>query len=165
MPRQLEKDVVERRRHDDDVVDRDARVVEPADGARDSSAALSELHADRPVLRIRRGFPDAVEGLDRPIAIGEAAELDVEPPPTDLPLELLGRALGNHEPLVDHRDPVAESVGLVEVLRRQENRRPSRDEALHQLPETEPTPRVEARRRLVEEQDGWPRNERAAEIE
>ena len=42
--------------------------------------------------------PEARQHLDRPIALRRVAEADVEPLAADLPLELVRRALGDHEP-------------------------------------------------------------------
>ena len=92
-------------------------------------------------------------------------EADLEPLASHLRLQLVGRALGDHEPVVDHRDPVGEAVGLVEVLRRQEDGRALRDESLDRLPEGDAAAQVEPCRRLVEEQDRWAGDERGAEVE
>ena len=92
-------------------------------------------------------------------------EPDVEPLATDLPLELVRRALGDHEPLVDDGDAIAQAIGLVQVLGREENRRPLGHEALDELPEAESAPGIEAGRRLVEKEHGRPRNKRAGEVE
>ena len=72
----------------------------------------------------------------------------------DARLEFSRRAFGNHHPVVDHGDPVGELVGLLEVLRRQEDRHAEVVvEAPHLLPDRRPAGRVEAGRRLVEEED------------
>jgi hypothetical protein len=42
--------------------------------------------------------------------------VDLQHLTTDLVLQLVGRALGDHGSEVDHRDPVGELVGLLEVL-------------------------------------------------
>ena len=72
-------------------------------------------------------------------------------PPTRS-LSSSGGALGEHAAVVDHRDRVGEPVGLVEVLRGQQHGRALGDEPLDRLPQREPAARVEAGRRLVEEQ-------------
>ena len=55
-------------------------------------------------------------------------------------------------PEVDHRDPVGEVVGLLEVLRRQQHRLALAYELADHLPEVDPAPGVQAGGRLIEEQ-------------
>ena len=69
----------------------------------------------------------------------------------DRGLELRRRALGDHLAAVDHGDPVGELIGLVEVLRAQQNRRALADERADDVPHLVARARVEAGRRLVEE--------------
>ena len=73
------------------------------------------------------------------------------PAPTDA-LSSPRRALGDHPAVVDDRDPVGELVGLVEVLRGQQHRRALGDERADDVPHLVAPARVEAGRRLVEEQ-------------
>ena len=80
-------------------------------------------------------------------------------------LELVRSALRDQEPVVDDGDPLGQPVGLVEVLRRQEHRRPARDEALDRVPERDPAARVEPGRRLVQEDHGRLGDEGAGEVE
>ena len=84
----------------------------------------------------------------------------------DLRLQRGRRPLGDDPAVVDDPDAVGEDVGLLEVLRRQEHRhvvlaREPRD----LLPERRAALRVEAGRRLVEEQDRGPVDEREREVE
>ena len=69
------------------------------------------------------------------------------------PLELIRRALGDQPPLVEHRDLVGELIRLLQVMRRQEDRDPAVDEVADDLPHGPAAARVEARGRLVEEDD------------
>ncbi len=71
----------------------------------------------------------------------------------DLPLEIRRRALGDDQPGIDDRDPVAERVGLVQVVRGEEDRHALIAEPAHLLPHPGPALRVEPRRRLVQEDD------------
>ena len=74
--------------------------------------------------------------------------------PADLRLQRGRRPLGDDLPLVDDPDPVREDVRLLEVLRRQEDRHALlAAQARDLLPERGPALRVEAGRRLVEEED------------
>src|SRR4051794_11026197 len=81
-------------------------------------------------------------------------------------LELGGRAAGAQSPAVHERDPLAELVGLVHVVRREQDRHAallaqSRDE----IPHGAARDRVEADRRLVEDQHARPVDERLRELE
>ena len=67
--------------------------------------------------------------------------------------------------VVDDRDAVGEPIGLVEVLRGQQHGGAVRDEALDRLPQADAAARVEAGRRLVEEQDRRVGDEGGREVE
>jgi hypothetical protein len=85
---------------------------------------------------------------------------------TDLGLQLGRRSLGDDLALVDDPDPVREDVGLLEVLRRQEDRHTGL--AAHQshlVPDVRAALRIEARRRLVEEEDARAVDEGEREVE
>src|SRR5262249_23677109 len=99
------------------------------------------------------------------VALRRIGNADVQPLSADPALELVGSPLRDDEPMVNDDDGVAETVGLVQVLRRQKNGRPLRDEALDEVPEADAASRVEASGRLVEKENRWPRDERSAEIE
>ena len=63
------------------------------------------------------------------------------------------------------RDPVGEPVRLLEVLGRQQDRDAARDELADDVPHDPPAARVEARRRLVEEDDPRLADERHRQVE
>jgi hypothetical protein len=67
--------------------------------------------------------------------------------------------------VVDDRDAVGEVIGLFEVLGREQHRDPAELELADHLPHRRATCRVEAGRRLVEEQDRWPGDEARGEVE
>ena len=67
--------------------------------------------------------------------------------------------------VVEHRDPVGELVGLLEVLRGQEDRDAVGDEVADDLPHRVAAARVEAGGRLVEEDDPRVADERHREVE
>ena len=75
------------------------------------------------------------------------------------------RALADDAPVVDDRQPVAELVGLLQVLRGEEDRRAARVDAAHLVPHGEAARGVEAGGRLVEEEDLGPVDERRREVE
>ncbi len=77
---------------------------------------------------------------------------DVDVVAADLPLERAGVAAGDDPAAVDDDDVVGEALGLVEVLRRQQQRGAAVDERVEHVPQLGARPRVETGGRLVEEQ-------------
>ena len=71
----------------------------------------------------------------------------------DLALELVRRALGDDLAVVHDRDPVAERVGLVEVVRGEEDGHALGAQPADLVPHVGPALRVEAGGRLVQEDD------------
>nr|BFF10470.1 hypothetical protein GCM10025699_17730 [Microbacterium flavescens] len=69
-------------------------------------------------------------------------------------LQLGERAVGDDAALVEDRDPVGELLGLVEVLRGQQDGRPIRGELLDGIPHLDARLRIETRGGFVEEHDG-----------
>ena len=80
-------------------------------------------------------------------------------------LEGRRRALGDHTAVVDDDDVVGETVGLLEVLGRQEEGGALADQLLDDFPEVVAAARVEAGRRLVQEQHRGAVDERCGEVE
>ena len=83
----------------------------------------------------------------------------------DEPLELVGGALGDQPAVVEDRDPVGELVGLVQVLRREEDRDAAGDEVADDLPHGAAAARVQAGGRLVEEDDARVADQAHREVE
>src|SRR5215213_6027681 len=77
--------------------------------------------------------------------------------------ELPARPLGDDPAVVDERDPVAQLLGLFEVVRREQDRRALGVDPLDVVPELEPQLDVDARGRLVEDQQPRPVHQRARE--
>src|SRR2546430_9712441 len=93
---------------------------------------------------------EADQHVARPLEVGlVAGEGQVEVRAADLRLEGRRRALGDDHALVDDADAVGELVGLLEVLRGQEDRRAGGLEAADLLPEREAADGVQSRRGLV----------------
>src|SRR5205085_8101122 len=89
---------------------------------------------------------------------------------TDLDLQVRRRELARRpEPdddaVAQDGDAVGELLGLVEVVRREEDGLPELAEGADHLPRRAPRRRVEARRRLVEEDELGIADERDAEVE
>src|SRR5207247_11007990 len=135
------------------------------DDSREVRAPVLEPHRDA-----RRG---AAGGLAEPLedardrlwggAVG-GGRLDRRPP--DLRLQLRGRALGDDVPVVDDPDAVGECVGLLEVLRGQEDGHPVLSRQSCDLaPERASALYVETGRRLVEEEARRAMGEREREVE
>ena len=82
-----------------------------------------------------------------------------------LGLETRGRALAHDPAVVDDREPVAELVRLLQVLRRQEDRRASLVDATQLVPDGQAARGIEAGRRLVEKQHLGLVHERRREVE
>jgi hypothetical protein len=83
----------------------------------------------------------------------------------DEPLELVRGALGDQPPVVEDRDPVGEFVRFLQVLRREEDRDATSDEAADDLPHGASAARVEAGGRLVEEDDARVTDQAHREVE
>src|SRR5262249_44258643 len=79
--------------------------------------------------------------------------------------ELCGRALADDLAADDDGHAVGELLGLVEVVGRQQDRRAERAERANRLPGLAARLRVEARRRLVEEDQVRVADQREAEVE
>ena len=91
---------------------------------------------------------------EQPLGLGPLLGVEqahVQRAGADRGLELAGRALGDHLAVVDHRDPVGELVGLVEVLGAEQDRRALGDQRADDVPDLVARARVEPGRRLVEE--------------
>ncbi len=108
---------------------------------------------------------DAGEHGQRLVAFAGARQLDLEDLSADAILQLVAGALSDHAAVVDHRDPVGELVGLLEVLRREQERRSFADELPHDHPDLVAAARIEAGRGLVEKQDPRAREQARGEVE
>ena len=80
-------------------------------------------------------------------------------------LQLRGRALGDQPAAVEDPDPVGEVVGLVEVLRGQQHRHAVGDQLADDRPQVATAARVETGRRLVEEDQPGPDDERHRQVQ
>ena len=75
------------------------------------------------------------------------------PSTPESPMSSAGRSLPDDLAVAEHRDAVGELLRLVEVVRRQEDRRAERAKRADHVPRGAARGRVEARRRLVEEDE------------
>ena len=86
----------------------------------------------------RAQLAEAGDDLARPLQVDVAGEHEVEVGAADLGLQRGGRARGDDPPGGDDPDPVGELVGLLEVLRREEDRRALVAQAAHLVPQRQP---------------------------
>ena len=112
-----------------------------------------ELHRER--ARPRRGLgAEAAKQRAQPLELVGRLGHDLDGRLADLRLQLRRRALGDDPAVVDDPDAVGEHVGLLEVLRREEDGHALlAREPPDLVPERGAALRVEAGRRLVEEED------------
>ena len=115
-----------------------------------SASSSASAHVEQ---RARRGEAARVGEAQADVAVVQAA------------LELLRRAGGDDRAVVEDRDPVRELVRLVEVLGGQEDRHAAGRQRADDLPHRAPAARVQARRRLVEEDHARVADERHGQVE
>src|ERR1035441_3449916 len=82
-----------------------------------------------------------------------AGQVDDDDVAGELALEVRRGAFGDDQPRVDDRDPVTQRVGLVEVVRGEEDRHALVAEPAYLLPHAGPARRVQPSGRLVQEDD------------
>ena len=119
----------------------------------------------RVLVKGRGADPVASEDLGRRFDLGALVHDDLDPLTALLGLEGIGGAAGDDLPVVVAGDGVGQLVGLLQVLRREQERRPVPDETADDLPHPEPAARIEAGRRLIEEEQPRPADEGAAEVQ
>ena len=117
-------------------------------------AAAPDADADHAglLVGVRLALADLGDRRDRvadPAAVGHG---ELEHVPADPALQLLGRARGDDQAVVDDHDLVGQFVGLVQVLGGEQQRRPVGHQRPDDVPHAQPRPRVQAGRRLVQEQ-------------
>ena len=99
----------------------EARVVDGTDDPRQPGEPLAQPDDDVAGAAVER-LAEGGERGDEPLPVGVVDGDGVDARQADLGLQLVRRPLGDDVPVVDDPDPVREHVGLLEVLRRQEDR-------------------------------------------
>jgi hypothetical protein len=127
-------------------------------GDRHAQAAAVGIDADGSFAELLEHLPS---GLER----RAVREGHLEPLSADLALQLVRRAVGDGATMVDDHDVIGQAVGLLEVLRRHEQRRPAAGQLGDEIPHRQPALRIQARGRLVEEDDRRLHHERGAEVQ
>src|SRR2546430_13103124 len=107
---------------------------------------------------------ECAQPFDRRRVDPEDLELD-HAEVADVRLEVVWRAERDHAALVDDGDAVAELVCLEEVVRREDDRGAAFMELAHDAAQLARADRVETDRRLVEEEDARPMQQRSGEMQ
>ena len=113
----------------------------------------------------RLAAEDAADDVAGERLVGAGGELQLERRAADRGLQLVGRALRDLAAAVDDRDPVGELIGLVEVLRGQQDRAAVGDQVPDRVPHLAAGARVQAGGRLVEEDQRRPRDQARREVQ
>ena len=131
----------------------------PGSGRRTSSSGTAP--PNRAASDSTSAVGSAVRSLDAAVALAPAHErrAQVAGPSWSTAVDIEQTAAG------DDADPVGQVLGLVEVVRGQEHRRPAVAQRLEQLPERPPRLRVEAGGRLVEEEQLGPADDAQRDVE
>ena len=106
-----------------------------------------------------------VEEAGRAIEATQIGEPQDDVAARDEPLELLRGAFDDQPAVVEQRDPVGEVVGLLQVLRGEEDGDAAGHEVTDDLPHAAAAARIEAGGRLVEEDDARPADQRHRQVE
>jgi len=85
------------------------------------------------------------------VQVTGAGEVQPDVPAGDAALELGGAALGDDAAVVEDRDPAGELIGLLQVLRGEEDRDAGRHQVANDLPHGPAAARIKAGGRLVQE--------------
>src|SRR3954451_21153550 len=137
-----------------DVLQRRPRDLEVLEGLAAGQRLAGEL-----VERARRVVGDELGGLAGRVAVGDAHAL------RGVNTELARRALGQDLAALDDRHAVGERLRLVEVVRREHNRLAELAQRADRAPRDAARGRVEARGRLVEEDQLRVADERQPEVQ
>jgi len=152
-PRAVQEDLVEGGPPDADILGHDPRGVQPPDEFRQAHHARGHGRGEPALPRVhpgRAGHDIRQDGLGG-VEAGGLGQHHVDPAAEGI-LQLVRAAVRGHQPRVDDHDLIGDPVGLLEVLRRQQDRRAVRGQRADGGPDVRPAARVQAGRRLVKEQ-------------
>jgi hypothetical protein len=152
---------------DSEVADANPRTTELGGRLFDEDKALARRRQGQPVrtpVFLRDAAADPSERCLGLVALSDVEQFDLEDLAANAVLELVARSLGDHAAVVDHGDLVRELIGLLEVLRRQQNRRAFAAQVADDRPDLVATSRIEAGGRLVEEEHAWPGEQARCEV-
>lgn len=153
MAGESEEDVVEGRAANPGVVQLDASLAQLGkDSGQGAGAELNRnLKRASGVVHGDRAGAVASEDLAGSAGVSGVDQCKRDAVAADLRFELIRRAFGDHATLIHDVDAVGEVIGLFELLRGEEHGGAAGDEALDDPPQGDPTARIEAGRRLIEE--------------
>ena len=126
--------------------------VESAHHLAEHDRAVGGWHLHDFTLEAEITIADPGECLARGAGAFDIGHAYLDHRPTHAGLQLGRGALGDHPAVVDDRDAVGEAVGLLEVLRGQQQRGPFAHEVFDDLPQLDAAARVEPGRGFVEKQ-------------
>ena len=136
-----------------DRLDPDPLRLERREDGRNRAGAAGD--AATQLATLGRGLEHVFQGRDDPLRVRRppVAELDLDRLAAEAALQLLRCPLDDHPPEADDREPVGKLVGLLHVVRRQEDRqRLALGEPFELLPHRCARLGIEAGRRLVQEE-------------
>ena len=168
VPGQRQEHVIERRPAQRQPVARYVRGIQRAHRLDQRvGPAGPDAHADHAGLRVgvRLSLADR---LDRRHRVGDPAAVghgELDHVPADPVLQLLGRARGDDQAVVDDHDLVRQFVGLVEVLGGQQQRGSLGHQRPDDVPHAQPRPRVQAGGRFVQEQHPRPADQARGQVQ
>ena len=138
------------------------RVMSTASMPASSRARTTSIDAD---AGLQRSGDDQLLAVEGGVAVGECrqgagggdelaggSDLHVDAIVADASLQLLRRAVGNGLAVIEHDDVVGHPIGLLEVLRGEDDGGAAADEVGEHLPQVAAAARIEAGGGLVEEQ-------------
>src|SRR5205807_4139851 len=152
--RELEEHVIESGAAEAEVAHLDPGAAQLRGRLLDQLEAIAGSWKRQPVGAFARlGLTAADTREHRPgaVALAGVSQLDLEDLSSNLVLQLVSRALGDHLPVVDDGDPVCELVSLLEVLSSQQQRCALANEPPHRRPNLVAAAGIEPSRGLVEE--------------
>ncbi len=131
-------------------------VVEPSDGlGQDRRPVGADRHVDLAgvVVHVAAAGSEPQHGARRVRRAAAVRHAQRQHLAADAGLQLVRGALGDHPAAVDHGDRVCQAVGLIQVLRREQQGGSLGHQLADDVPHLQSAARVQARRRLVEEQN------------
>lgn len=152
---QLQEDVVEGWSTQSHVRHHDACAAQLGGGLLDQHKALAggwQYEPVGPLFSLRSAAPDAEQRSLRLFPLLRVDQLNLKDLTADAVLELAARPLRDHAAAVDHRNLVRELIRFLQVLSRQQDRRPVAAQIADDFPNLVATSRVETCCWLVKEE-------------